>query len=325
MNSSIIDTLEWSGIILNRWIALIIFIFGVLGNFFNLMVFSRGTFFKQSCSLYLVAISINNLAIFFIGLLTRVLREGFQVIMFGGSSNTYCKIPTYIVYTLFAISNWFFVFATIDRLYSTNRSALKRKQFCLTSMALKFIFLTIIVCLLIHTHVLIYYEYFYKLNSYDQLSLTCTTNNIAYNIFFSFFMLIFYSLLPPILMSIIGLLTLNNIRKSRRHINPFILQRITRRNTIQLCKSLSIQIIILVILTIPHSCYWIYAGLTTNQYLIKANLTRAYEKLLLSIVRILLYISYGSSFYIQIVISRTFQNEFLKIIDNIKRYFRNFF
>ncbi len=66
-------------------------------------------------------------------------------------------------------------------------------------------------------------------------------------------------------------------------------------------------------------------GLTTNQSSTKTNLTRAYEKLLLSIVRILLYVSYASSFYIHIIILRTFRNEFLKIIDNIKRYFRNFF
>jgi hypothetical protein len=126
-------------------------------------------------------------------------------------------------------------------------------------------------------------------------------------------------------MSIIGLLTLNNIRKFRRHINPFIIQSITRKDSTQLCKSLSIQIIILVILTIPHSCYWIYMGLTSSEYLNKTNLTRAYEKLLLSIVRILLYVNYASSFYIHIIISRTFRNEFLKIINNIKRYFRNFF
>jgi hypothetical protein len=66
-------------------------------------------------------------------------------------------------------------------------------------------------------------------------------------------------------------------------------------------------------------------GLTSSEYLNKTNLTRAYEKLLLSIVRILLYVNYASSFYVQIIISKTFRNEFLKIIDNIKRYFRNFF
>ena len=42
-------------------------------------------------------------------------------------------------------------------------------------MALKLIFLTIIICLLVHIHMIIFYGYYLKLNSYDQLSLTCTT------------------------------------------------------------------------------------------------------------------------------------------------------
>ena len=325
MASSLINTLNWLGIILNRWIAPVIFVLGVMGNLFNLMIFTRGIFLKQSCSLYFLAISINNLIMFLIGLSTRILDEGFQVNLFGGNSNIYCSIRTYLVYALFAISSWFFVCASLDRFYSTNQSALQRQRFCSTYMAFKMVCLTVSGCMLVHIHLLIYYKYFYKLNPYNQLALTCTANDTVYNIFFSFFMLIFYSLFPPILMSIIGFLTLNNIRKSRRHINPSINQTGQRRDKNQLLKSLSIQIIILIILTTPHSCYWVYMALTTSQNSMKTNIIRAYEAFILHIVRLLLYVNYGSSFYIQMIISKTFRKEFCKVIINIKRRFRHLY
>jgi len=325
MTSSVIETMDLSIKILNQSIAPLLFLFGMMGNFFNLIIFTRRAFFKQSCSLYFVAISINNIAMYFIGLTTRILSDGFQIEIFGGNSNVYCKIRTYLVNVLFAISSWFFVFASLDRYYSTKQSGLKRQRFCSTSMALKLISLTIFGCLLIHIHIIIYYQYFFKQNPYNVRSLICTTDNIVYTIFFSFFILIFYSLLPPILMSVIGILTLNNIRQVRQKINPTIIQRLARRDINQVRKNLSVQIISLIILTIPHSCYYLYMGFTTNQQSNKTNLTRECEKFSLNIARLLLYFNYGSSFYIQIIISKIFREEFLRFIENLKRYIRNLF
>ncbi|CAF1108802.1 unnamed protein product [Adineta ricciae] len=326
MTSSLIDTLDLAAIILNRWIVLAIFITGIIGNSINIIIFSRGIFVKQSCSLYFLAASVNNLVMFFIGLLTRMLDDGFQLDIFDGASNVYCKIRTYLVYTLFAISSWYFVCASIDRLYSTNQSALKRQKICSTRMAIQCIGLTIVSCLLVHIHVLVYYQYFYKLDVHNQLSWTCTTNDTTYNMFFAIFMLNFYSLLPPLLMSILGILTLKNIRQSRILVNPSTMTPIpVRRDKQQLIKSLSVQILVLSILTIPHSCYWMYIAFTSTQSSAKSVSVRAWEKFILHIVRVLLYVNYGSSFYIQLCISKTFRREFVKIVDNITRHWRNFF
>jgi hypothetical protein len=322
MTLSLIQTIDLYIKILNQSLAPLIFLFGMMGNLFNLIIFTSRTFFKQSCSLYFVAISINNIAMYFIGLSTRILADGFQIEIFSGNSNVYCKIRTYLVNTLFAMSSWFFVFASLARYYSTNQSALKRQRYCSTSMALKCICLVIVGCFAIHIHVIIYYQYVLKLNPNKKCSLTCTTNNLIYTIFFSFFILIFYSLLPPILMSIIGVLTLNSIRHSRRQINPLIIQQLAKRDINQLHKNLSVQMITLIILTIPHSCYYLYAGFTTSQQSNKSSFTLEYEKLILNLARLLLYINYGSSFYIQMIISKIFREEFIRIIKNIKRYIR---
>jgi len=327
MTEETINTLEWLIVEINRWLCPIILIFGCLGNILNIIIFTRQTFIKQSCSLYFLCISLNNLAMLLIGLTTRIVDNGFQINYVINNSTIYCKIRNYLVYTLFSISSWLLVLASLDRLFATNQSTLQRQWFCSYRMAFKLIFLTIGICIGVHIHMLIFYDYFLTSNSYGKLVLTCTTNSLTYGMFYAFFILIFYSLLPPILMSINGLLTIKNFRKSRRQINSLTvctLSRImkTRRDTNQLIKALSLQILILIIFTIPHSSYWLYFVFTSSDYYIKTNLRKEYEKFMLHIVRILLYINYGSSFYIQMIISKLFRQEFMKFFDKTIRKIR---
>jgi len=317
MSLSLINTLELLIVEINRWICPIILIFGLSGNILNLIIFTRQTFLKQSCSLYFLCISLNNITMYLIGLITRIIDDGFQLNLIYNNTNIYCKIRNYLVYTLFSISSWLLVLVSFDHLFSINQSTLQRQFYCSYRMAFKLISLIILICILVHIHMLIFYGYYLKLDSYNQLILTCTTNGFVYNLFFPFFILIFYSLLPPLLMSIINILTIKNFRKSRRQINSLTMFSLSRtmkirRDINQLIKVLTLQIFILILFTIPHSIYWLYIVFTLLMNSIKTNLTKEYVNLALNITRILLYINYGSSFYIQIMISKTFRREFIK-------------
>lgn len=326
MNNSLVLQLESIGILINGWIGLIILIFGILGNLFNLILFLSRRTLNPSISLYFVLISMNNLILFLIGLTSRVVIDGFQVKILGDDSTIFCKLRTYFVYTLFSISNWLLVFATVDRFYSTNSSALKRNYVCSISLAKKLIFSTILICFFIHSHILIFYKYFYSINSFDQYELICSVENIVYKFFFAFFILIFFSLSPPILILILGLLTLKNLRQSRRTIHPIHIENLPQsRDRNQLIKILSIQIIMLLIFTIPHSIYWIFIGFhSTVPTELKTNLDREYEQFFLHLVRLLLYINNGSSFYIQMTFSKTFRREFCQFCFHLKRIFAPF-
>ena len=325
MAVSLIDVLERITLESNRSVCPIILIFGMIGNILNLIIFTREKFIKQSCSFYFLCISLNNIAMYLIGLTTRIIDDGFKLNLSYNNTSIYCKIRNYLVYTLFSISSWLFVLASLDRFYGTNQSTIQRQLYCSYRMAFKLSFLTIGICVLAHIHMIIFYDFFLTLNPYNRLTLKCTSNALAYNIFYAFFILIFYSLLPPLLMSIIGILTVKNFRQSRRQINSitmFTLSRTmkTRREINQLIKVLSLQIILLIIFTIPHSSYWIYIAFTSS--ILKTNLIREYEKFFLNIARILLYINYGSSFYIQIIISKTFRDEFFKFFYKIIQKFQ---
>lgn len=320
MAALLIDILERIILEINRCLCPIILVFGIIGNILNLIIFTRETFRKQSCSLYFLCISLNNLAMYLIGLLTRIIDEGLKLNLLYNNTNIYCKIRNYLVYALFSTSSWLFVSVSLDRFYATNQLAIQRQNFCSYKTAFKLISLTIGICFISHIHMLIFYNFFLQLNAYDQLTLKCTTYSSAYDIFYAFFILIFYSLLPPLLMSIIGMLTVRNLHQSRRQINSITLMTVSqtmkaRRDAHQLIKVLSLQIILLIIFTIPHSSYWLYTAFTSS--LVKTTMIREYEKVFLNIARILLYINYGSSFYIQIIISKTFRNEFRKLFYKI--------
>jgi hypothetical protein len=96
----------------------------------------------------------------------------------------------------------------------------------------------------------------------------------------------------------------------------------TRRDTNQLIKVLSLQIFLLILFTIPHSIYWLYIAFTSANNSNKTNLTREYESFALNFVRILLYANYGLSFYIQMIISKKFRQEFIQFFQKIFKKFR---
>jgi len=159
---------------------------------------------------------------YLIGLTTRIIDNGFQLNLIYNHTNIYCKIRNYLVYALFSISSWLCVLVSFDHLFSTNQSTLQRQYYSSYRMAFKLIFLIILICLLVHLHMIIYHGYYLELNSYNQLILICTTNVFIYNVFYAFFILIFYSLLPPLLLSIINILTIKNFRnKSNKRICKF--------------------------------------------------------------------------------------------------------
>ena len=325
MISPLIIQLESLVLIFNRWIALFILLSGVLGNVFNLLIFTSRTLLKQSISWYFLGISLTNLAMFLVGLSTRLLDEGFQISLFADASDEFCRIRTYLVQTLFSISSWLAVGATLDRLYSTNSSALKRQRFCSIAVAWKAMGAIVVLCSSVHVHELIFYRSVSQLDSFDQWKLSCVSPSSAYNLFFAFFTLIFYSLLPPLLISVIGLFTLKNLRRSRRQVNPS-LARVSlppQRRVNQLLKTLFIQILALVVCTIPHSCYWLYMALTSLGGGTKSNVRRESERFSLTVVRLLLYVNYGSSFYLQSLLSASFRRDFAEVSLQCKRRWTN--
>ena len=81
----------------NIYLRSIIFVFGLISNILNIIVFlSLQTFRESSCAFYLTAMSFVNIVQIFVGLLSRILSVGFGV-DWTNTSLAYCKLRYYLV------------------------------------------------------------------------------------------------------------------------------------------------------------------------------------------------------------------------------------
>jgi len=98
----------------------IIFVFGLISNILNIIVFlSLKTFRESSCAFYLTVMSFVNIGQIFLGLLMRILSTGFDV---NWTSNhlVYCKLRYYF-FQVFAILSYTCMYlATIDQYFATS-------------------------------------------------------------------------------------------------------------------------------------------------------------------------------------------------------------
>jgi hypothetical protein len=98
----------------------IIFVFGLISNILNIIVFvSLKTFRESSCAFYLTAMSFVNIGQMFLGLLIRILSVGFEV-DWTSSHLVYCKLRYYF-FQVFAILSYTCMYlATIDQYFATS-------------------------------------------------------------------------------------------------------------------------------------------------------------------------------------------------------------
>ncbi|CAF1069129.1 unnamed protein product [Didymodactylos carnosus] len=214
---------------LHRAIPIPIIIFGTFGNTFNILIFTRVTLRRYSCSIYLLTSSVSNFVVLYCAVLFRVLIDGFEIdptIV----SNSVCKLVSYIQYTFPLISSMFMVLACIDR-FAASSSQARWRKFSQKKVTLYTIPLNIIICFIFYIHVPIYFEVIRIPISETDFMEFCYCQG-EYNQFFIVYHMILYSSFQPLLMTVFGLLTLRNVQRHRRQINSSLTPstRIERRH-----------------------------------------------------------------------------------------------
>ncbi|CAF1652385.1 unnamed protein product, partial [Didymodactylos carnosus] len=230
---------------LNRSVTILILLLGQFGNILNIYIFTRKPLRRNTCGLYILSSTIANIFSFTFGLIPYILSSGYGINL-STRSAFICKCQSYFYYVCLILSSWFLLLACIDRYCSTHRSA-QRRKFSRLSIAYRLILITTIICFLIHIHFLIYIYY----TSTNQ----CAVLTQTYIIFLYCYLVIFYSLLTPLIYLLFGILTVLNVKKSSRRIIQTVNQRTI--NT-QLIKILLIQILSYTCLTLPYSLMNLY-------------------------------------------------------------------
>jgi hypothetical protein len=223
----------------------------------------------------------------------------------------FCKIRYYLFYMLVAIPRYNVILASIDRYFASSRDV-RRRQWSSPKIAFRLVIGNIVFWSLIYTQFIIFYEIYNG---------SCQPQPGIYGMFFSIYISIDSGILPLSLMIIFGLLTINNIHQTKRHIRPnaaavdvgrFVRTGRVPKKDAQLHKMLANQIIIFLILNIFNPCALVYRSLTL--YTVKSPLRLTVELFINNMTYVLIYLGFALTFVNFIISSAMFRREFLKFI-----------
>ncbi|CAF1295948.1 unnamed protein product [Adineta steineri] len=296
--SNIIEQLTLTSHFLNIVVGLLLFIFGVTGNFLTIYIFTRATFRNAPSVRYLLAGSIASLIQLFQTLLPRILGDGFGIPIIN-SSTLQCQIRITIasVATLCSIS--FPCWASFDHFVSTSSNAAIRHYWTSKKFIYRAILITVIFWLIV----------FLPVNMVSRaVGESCIGNNIILSSVYSYGIIpLTYSILPIIAIIYFNRGIVRHLKQSR-----IVGYNQTRNRLVKQVRRMLIpQLMIIIISGIPFSINTIYSISTSSIH--KDPLRLAIESLILQLVRLLFYLNYVCSFYIYILMSSEIRQEFKRI------------
>ncbi|CAF3942351.1 unnamed protein product, partial [Adineta steineri] len=108
------DDLTFVQNILTRYILTICFIFGLIGNLLNIIIFCQKHLRKNSCAVYFITTSVFNFLVMCFGIIPIVVTS-YSSYDYSSYSISYCKFRAYIVHVFLMISRSSVALACIDR------------------------------------------------------------------------------------------------------------------------------------------------------------------------------------------------------------------
>jgi hypothetical protein len=290
----------------------ILIFFGTIGALFNQIIFRRRKFFrKASCSFYFRALSINDLFVLYFIVLTQWFNDQFHFDL-RIKYIWYCKIRTYAMYCLYAISPYFLVLACFDRLCRTSKNIHLRK-IATPAMARHLIPILVLFIMIIYGHILFQFNIIHSI---------CRPLNMLYFQFLGYFLLIFYCLLPPILMSTFCCWTFFLLSRRRRKQQIRYRLRISssykyrRYRDYQLIKILFLYVTTNIMCTFPFAIAFLF-----NIYKFNAN---PQLSIWVKYAILLANFNYCSSFYVYTLGTPLYRRELLYLIKTFKRRYMIF-
>ncbi|CAF1209280.1 unnamed protein product [Rotaria sordida] len=125
-DASLIAALNNASTQLNRYFAIFIIIFGVVGNTINICVLSRRPLRSNPCAWLFLASSIANGIGILAGLTTRPLTTWSADLT--NTNQFLCKLRAFLLFNAITIGSWLIMLATVDRWLSSNIDANKRQR-----------------------------------------------------------------------------------------------------------------------------------------------------------------------------------------------------
>lgn len=311
-SSSAAEWLNYINIQLNRYLPLPFVIFGTIGLTLNILIFTRRSLFQNSCVQYLLCNTFSNLIVIYWVIVTRLLSDGYGNDL-SLRSDLFCRIRYFFTYYGRTLSTWSIVLACVDRWFSSVQA---NNRFNTVSLARRIVVITCLICFISYIHVLFLFGI--QINPVSS-AISCYARTGLYRVLSDVQYLVFYAVGPPVLMLFFGLLTLNNLRRSRRLVQPQSQQanQSTGRRDAQLLVMLLFQIIIIIVFTLPFAIQKLVDTFTLQTQ--QTAEQKAQYSLLTGTLRLISYGSHAFGFFFYTLAARIFRVELIRIINALSR------
>ncbi|CAF0822676.1 unnamed protein product [Adineta steineri] len=291
---------------------------GTIGCVLNCIMFTQKIMRKSSSSIYFLAFNIISLFILYSILFITLLRNSSKIDL-TILSIIGCKIYYYIRTVVTVLASYYLVLASIDRALFTSPNALIRQR-STHRLAYQSIGGVTIIILLYYIQTPVFAN-LYQL--YPGVYL-CYYPQESYRNFSTFNSLIINAIVPILLLTIFGTLTVKHLYQKRIQpvtVNPTVVNTGRSNKTRQMTMMLLIEILIYAFCQLMLLCFNIYSQLTQNQT--KTAQQTALEQFIISIFFLFTIIPHVTSFYVYLVISKPFRKQTCKVLFNICRYHLN--
>lgn len=212
----------------------------ILANGLNIRILCSRALRSSPCTFYFLAYALFNIVYASSICPTQFLRS-FDIDW--ANTKFGCKLHYYILFTIPHQANIMLVLASFDRYFSSSKS----RQLHLKS-SLRIARISILIGSLIPT---LYMSPMLIIYSFDSISNKCLPqSNLVILIYTSAQLTIFY-LITPLIMFILGLLTIRNIRRPSTGCQPVVSSWRTRRREGELTRMLILQFTVHLILILP--------------------------------------------------------------------------
>ncbi|CAF1058123.1 unnamed protein product [Rotaria socialis] len=276
---------------------------GVVGNSLNIAVLTRAKLYHHACSRYFLAQSIDNL-LFSIVVLT------FRLLAFGYSNDPSticlycCKSIQYVIGVIIVVSPQLVILASVDRFCASSFDAGKRK-FSNVTVARWAITIVVIV------FTIFYFSTFILMDLQIGATVTCSIRvTTLYSRVYPIMQALLVGVIPPILMSIFGFMTIYNTKQVRAFPDS---TSSFRRTEGQLIRMLLLQVSSYFILCAPFATIYIMGFLPVQVF----SLSTYY--FIYKITALPYYLTYTTTFALYILSGSIYRNETVRFMRKLFR------
>ena len=300
---------------INRFIPILLLLFGLIGNVLSCLVFLQRALRTNPCTWYFLAASLSNLAFLSTSLppLLGAWNKDWNLMNTVGGL---CKLTVFVLVTARSLSLWLIVLATIDRYLASSTNA-NRRQMRSSKQAARWILTTCVVSLAVWAESM----YCFDANLINT-PLPCYTWSMECRLYNDITLALFSVIVPSVIMLVFGLLMINNIHQSKRLIQPSntvtnVPQGRSRKLEHHLTRMLLLQVLLIVVFNLPQAVHIFY--LTITFYQEKTPLERVTDGFIFNILLLLPFTSCCISFYVHTLSGSIFRQTLRQIFQRLLR------